>query len=55
MPIYSHGNNKEYLMQIVAVLRVINQKGLPKKCWVLAKAVEKWLEGFKNLQEAAGS
>jgi hypothetical protein len=39
MPIYSHGNNKEYLVQIVAVLQVIEQKGLPKKCRVLAKAV----------------
>ncbi len=32
MPIYSRGNNKEYLVHIVAVLRVIEQKGLPKKC-----------------------
>ncbi len=37
MPIYSHGNNEEYLMHIVAVLRVIEQKGLPKKCQVPAK------------------
>jgi hypothetical protein len=28
MPIYSHGNNKEYLVHIVAVLRVI--KFLPR-------------------------
>ncbi len=32
MPIYSHVNNKEYLTHIVAVLQVIDQKGLPKKC-----------------------
>jgi hypothetical protein len=32
MPIYSCGNNEEYLTHIVAVLRVIEQKGLPKKC-----------------------
>jgi hypothetical protein len=32
MPIYSCGNNEEYLAHIVAVLRVIKQKGLPKKC-----------------------
>ena len=32
MPIYSWGNNKEYLMHIVAVLQVIKQKKLPKKC-----------------------
>jgi hypothetical protein len=38
MPIYSRWNNKAH---IVAVLQVIDQEGLPKKCWVLAKAVEK--------------
>ncbi len=32
MPIYSRGNNEDYLTHIVAVLRVIKQKGLPKKC-----------------------
>jgi hypothetical protein len=42
MPIYSHGNNKEYLAHIVAVLRIIKQKGLPKKCRMLAKAVVRW-------------
>jgi hypothetical protein len=41
MPIYSHGNNKEYLAHNVAVLRVIEQKVLPKKCRVLTKAVVK--------------
>jgi hypothetical protein len=55
MPIYSHGNNKEYLAHIVAVLRVIEQKGLSKKCRVLAKAVARWSEALKNLQEAAES
>jgi hypothetical protein len=55
MPIYSHGNNKEYLMHIVAVLQVIEQKGLPKKCQVLANAVVKWSEVLKNIQEAADS
>jgi hypothetical protein len=57
MPIYSHGNNEEYLTHIVSVLQVIDidQKGLPKKCWVLAKAVEKQSEALKNLQEAPGS
>jgi hypothetical protein len=39
VPIYSCGNNKEYLVHVVAVLRIIEQKGLPKKCRVLAKAV----------------
>ncbi len=55
MPIYSRGNNKEYLAHIVAVLHIINQKGLPKKCRVLAKAVARRLEALKNHQEAAGS
>ncbi len=55
MPIYSHGNNKEYLVHIVAVLRVIEQKGLPKKCQVLAKAVARWPEALKKLQEATES
>ncbi len=55
MPIYSRGNNKEYLAHIVAVLRIINQKGLPKKCRMLAKAVVRRLEALQNPQEAAGS
>jgi hypothetical protein len=55
MLIYSHGNNKEYRAHIVAVLQVIEQKGLPKKCQVLAKAVVRWSEMLKNLQEAAES
>ncbi len=55
MPIYSCGNNEEYLVHIVAVLQVVKQKGLPKKCQVLAKAVVKQSEELKNLQEAAGS
>jgi hypothetical protein len=40
MAINSRGNNTEYLAHIVAVLRIIDQKGLPKKCRMLAKAVE---------------
>jgi hypothetical protein len=55
MPIYSRGNNEEYLVHIVAVLQVIKQKGLPKKCQVLTKAVVKRSEAFKNLQETAES
>jgi hypothetical protein len=55
MPIYSHGNNEEYLAHIVAVLRVIEQKGLPKKCRVLTKAVARRSEALKNLQEAVKS
>jgi hypothetical protein len=55
MPIYSCGNNKEYLAHIVAVLQIINQMGLPKKCRMFAKAVVRWSEALRNLQEAAGS
>ncbi len=55
MPIYSCGNNEEYLAHIAAVLHIIDQKGLPKKCRMLAKAVVRWSEALKNLQEAAGS
>jgi hypothetical protein len=53
MPIYSRGNNKENIRHIVAVLQVIEQKGLPKKCQVLTKAVVRWSKALKNLQEAA--
>ncbi len=34
---------------------MIEQKGPPKKCRVLAKAVVRWSEALKNLQEAAKS
>jgi hypothetical protein len=51
---YSRWNNEEYLAHIVAVLQVIEQKGLPKKCRVLSKAVVRRSKASKNLQEAAG-
>jgi hypothetical protein len=37
MLFYFHGNTKEYLAHIVAVLQIINQKGLPKKCRCLPR------------------
>jgi hypothetical protein len=55
MPTYFRGNTEEYLAHIVAVLQIINQKGLPKKCRMLANAVVKWSEVLKNLLEATGS
>ncbi len=55
MPIYSCGNTKEYLTHIVAVLQIIDQKRLGKKCRMLAKAVVKRSGVLKNLLEAAGS
>ncbi len=53
VPIFSRGNNKEYIAHIVAVLRIIEQKSLPKKCHVYAKAVVKRQAALKNLQEAS--
>jgi hypothetical protein len=55
IPIYSRGNNEEYLAHFVSVLRIIEQKGLPKKCRVIAKAVVRQSKALKNLQEAAES
>jgi hypothetical protein len=55
IPIYSQGNNEEYLVHVIAVLCIIEQKGLPKKCKVLAKAVVRWSEALKILQEATES
>ncbi len=52
VPIFSRGNNKEYIAHIVAVLRIVEQKGLPKKCHMHAKAVAKQQAALKNLQEA---
>jgi hypothetical protein len=55
IPIYAWGNNKKYLVHIVAVLCIIKQKGLPKKCRALTKAVVRRSEALKNLQEAVES
>ncbi len=55
VPIFSRGNNEEYLVHVIAVLRIIEQKGLPKKCQLLAKVVAKQSEVLKSLQEAAES
>jgi hypothetical protein len=55
MHIYSHGNNEEYLTNIVAVLCIIKQRGLDSMCRKLEKAVLRQLEMLKNLLEAAGS
>jgi hypothetical protein len=54
VPIFSRGNNEEYLAHFVAVLRIIDQKGLCKRCHVYAKAVVKWSKALKNLREATG-
>ncbi len=51
MPIYSHGNTKEYRTHIVAVLRIIKQKGPDTRCRKLQKAVVR-SKTLKNLLEA---
>jgi hypothetical protein len=53
LPNYSRGNNKEYLMHIVAVLHIIKQEGLDVKCRKLGKAVVRQSKMLKNLLKAA--
>ena len=53
VPIFSHGNSEKCIGHIVVVLRIIEQKGLHKKCRVHAKAVVKRQAALKNLQEAS--
>jgi hypothetical protein len=55
LPIYARENNEEYLAHIIAVLHIIEQKGMPKKCRMLAKAVVRQSEALQNLQEAVSS
>jgi hypothetical protein len=40
VPIFSHGNNEEFIVHIVAVLRIIKQKGLKKKCCVTPRLLQ---------------
>jgi hypothetical protein len=54
IPIYSHGNTKEYIMHIVAVLCIIKQKGLDAKCRKLGKAVVRQSQMSKNLSKLLG-
>jgi hypothetical protein len=44
MSIFSQGNTKEYLAHVVAVLHLINQKGLNLQCRKLVKTVDKLAE-----------
>jgi hypothetical protein len=53
-PFTLSGNTKEYLTHIVAVLRIIKQKGLGAKCSrKLRKAAVRQSKMLKNLLEAA--
>jgi hypothetical protein len=54
MSVFTRGNNEEYLAHIVAVLRVIKQKGLDALCRKLGKAVDRLSGTLKNLYKAAG-
>jgi hypothetical protein len=55
MHVYSRGNNEEYLTHIVAVLCIIEQRGLNSRCRKLEKVVLRQFKMLKNLLEAAGS
>jgi hypothetical protein len=55
VPVFSRGNNKEYIAQIVAVLRIVKQKGLPKKCRMYAKAVAKTASGVEESPRSLGA
>ncbi len=54
MPIFSQGNAEEHLAYVVAVLHLINQKGLDVQCSKLAKAVDKLAQTLENLQKRIG-
>jgi hypothetical protein len=54
MSIFSQGNTKEYLAHVVAVLCLINQKGLDVQCRKLANAIDKLVGNLENLQKPIG-
>ncbi len=54
MTIFSWDNTKEYLAHVVAVLRIIIQKGLNVQCRKLAKTVVKFTGSLENLQKPNG-
>jgi hypothetical protein len=55
--IFSQGKTKEYLVHVIAVLCLINQKekGLDVQCRKLAKAVDKLAGTLENLQKTVGT
>jgi hypothetical protein len=55
MSIFSQGNTEEYPAHVVAVLRLINQKGFNVQCRKLVKAVDKLARNLENLQKGSGS
>jgi hypothetical protein len=54
MSIFFQGNTEEYLVHVVAVLNLINQKGLDMQCRKLAKTVDKLAGTLENLQKPNG-
>ncbi len=54
MFIFYQGNTKEYLAHAIAVLHLINQKGLNVQCRKLAKTVDKLAGTLENLQKPNG-
>jgi hypothetical protein len=51
MPIFYQGNTKEYLAHVIAVLCLINQKGLNMQCRKHTKTVDKLAGTVENLQK----
>jgi hypothetical protein len=47
-------NTEEYLAHVVAVLHLINQKGLNLQCRKLAKTVDMLARTRENLQKSSG-
>jgi hypothetical protein len=54
LTIFSQSNTKKHLAHIVAVLHLINQKGLNVQCRKLAKTVDKLAGTLENLQKPIG-
>ena len=54
MTIFAKGNPKEYLQHVIAVLRLINQKGLDVKCRETSKELVKTSEVLEALKCKSG-
>ena len=55
MSIYSSGNPEEYLAHVIAVLRLITQKGLSMECRKKAKELERVSTVLEDLRQHEGS
>jgi hypothetical protein len=54
MTIFSQGNSKKHLAHVIAILRLINLKGLHVLCRNLAKTVDKLAGTLENFQKSSG-